>query len=93
MHAPPCSGVSVGMYLTSSTEACYTIARDSKANIIVVENDSQMQKILQVCVCAFIATVITLISPRFYHLQYDCGRYTYVSFVAKLIPDEANIPS
>ena len=42
------SGVSVGLYLTSSPEACYTIAESSKANIVVVENDSQLQKILQV---------------------------------------------
>ena len=49
-----CSGVSVGLYLTSSAETCSTIATDCKAQVIVVENDSQLQKILEVsnlCVC------------------------------------------
>lgn len=41
-------GISVGLYLTSSTETCYNIANDCRAQIIVVENDSQLQKILKV---------------------------------------------
>ena len=42
------SGVPVGVYLTSSTETCCAIACDSKAQVIVVENYSQLQKILKV---------------------------------------------
>jgi long-chain-fatty-acid--CoA ligase ACSBG len=41
-------GVSVGLYLTSSAETCSIIASDCKAQVIVVENDSQLQKILEV---------------------------------------------
>ena len=44
------SGIPVGLYLTSSPETCYSIASDSKAQIIVVENDSQLQKILKVSI-------------------------------------------
>ena len=38
----------MGIYLTSSAETCYSIASDCKAQLIVVENDSQLQKILKV---------------------------------------------
>lgn len=41
-------GQTVGLYLTSTPEACYNVATSSQANIIVVENDTQLQKILQV---------------------------------------------
>ena len=44
----------MGLYLTSSAETCSTIASDCKAQVIVLENDSQLQKILEVgnlCVC------------------------------------------
>ena len=60
MHTHPCthfhththtnSGLSVGLYLTSTAEACFNYASDCKANIIMVENDTQLQKILQVCI-------------------------------------------
>ena len=54
MHEHTCtyihihSGIPVGLYLTSTPEACCTIAQNCKANIVVVENESQLQKILQV---------------------------------------------
>ena len=38
----------MGIYTTNSPEACYFVASDSKANIIVVENKVQLQKILKV---------------------------------------------
>ena len=38
----------MGIYLTSSAETCFSIASDCKAQLIVVENDSQLQKILKV---------------------------------------------
>ena len=43
-----CSGFAVGIYSTNSPEACHYVADDSEANICVVENDAQLQKILQV---------------------------------------------
>lgn len=43
-----CSGFAVGIYTTNSPEACQYVADNSKANIIVVENHKQLQKILQV---------------------------------------------
>ena len=39
-------GLSVGIYLTSNSDTCQYIAHDCQANIIVVENDYQMNKIL-----------------------------------------------
>ncbi|XP_054458438.1 long-chain-fatty-acid--CoA ligase ACSBG2 [Anoplopoma fimbria] len=41
-------GFAVGIYTTNSSEACQYVAENSKANIIVVENQKQLQKILQV---------------------------------------------
>lgn len=43
-----CSGFAVGIYTTNSPEACQYVADNCKANIIVVENHKQLQKILQV---------------------------------------------
>lgn len=37
-----------GIYATNSPEACHYVASDSRANIIVVENQKQLDKILQV---------------------------------------------
>lgn len=37
-----------GIYATNSPEACQYVAVDSRANIIVVENQKQLDKILQV---------------------------------------------
>ncbi|XP_025966642.2 long-chain-fatty-acid--CoA ligase ACSBG2 isoform X2 [Dromaius novaehollandiae] len=41
-------GLAVGIYTTSSPEACYYIAENCGANIIVVENHKQLQKILEI---------------------------------------------
>ncbi|XP_062888157.1 long-chain-fatty-acid--CoA ligase ACSBG2 isoform X1 [Mobula hypostoma] len=41
-------GVAVGIYTTNSPEACHYVANDSEANILVVENSKQLQKILQI---------------------------------------------
>lgn len=41
-------GIGVGMYLTCTPEGCQHVCTSSKANIVVVENDSQLEKILQV---------------------------------------------
>ena len=41
-------GFAVGIYTTNSPEACHYVAADCEANICVVENDVQLQKILQV---------------------------------------------
>ncbi|XP_029909403.1 long-chain-fatty-acid--CoA ligase ACSBG1 [Myripristis murdjan] len=41
-------GIMTGIYATSSPEACQYVASDSKANIIVVENQKQLDKILQI---------------------------------------------
>ncbi|CAL1594148.1 unnamed protein product [Knipowitschia caucasica] len=41
-------GFAVGIYTTNSSEACQYVAENCKANIIVVENQKQMQKIIQV---------------------------------------------
>ncbi|XP_078054539.1 long-chain-fatty-acid--CoA ligase ACSBG2 isoform X1 [Mustelus asterias] len=41
-------GLAVGIYTTNSPEACHYVANDSEANILVVENNKQVQKILQI---------------------------------------------
>ncbi|XP_055077286.1 long-chain-fatty-acid--CoA ligase ACSBG2 isoform X2 [Periophthalmus magnuspinnatus] len=41
-------GFAVGVYTTNSPDACQYVADNCKANIIVVENHKQLQKILQV---------------------------------------------
>ncbi|XP_066512539.1 long-chain-fatty-acid--CoA ligase ACSBG2-like [Hoplias malabaricus] len=41
-------GLSTGIYTTNSPEACQHVAHNSKANIVVVENNKQLAKILQV---------------------------------------------
>uniref|UniRef100_A0ABM5EXM3 Long-chain-fatty-acid--CoA ligase ACSBG1 n=1 Tax=Pogona vitticeps TaxID=103695 RepID=A0ABM5EXM3_9SAUR len=40
-------GIVTGIYTTSSPEACHYIAHDCRANIIVVENQKQLDKIMQ----------------------------------------------
>lgn len=37
-----------GIYTTNSPDACLYVANDSRANVIVVENQKQLDKILQV---------------------------------------------
>ncbi|XP_018415207.1 PREDICTED: long-chain-fatty-acid--CoA ligase ACSBG2 isoform X2 [Nanorana parkeri] len=41
-------GFAVGIYTTNSAEACHYVAENCEANILVVENRKQLQKILQV---------------------------------------------
>ncbi|XP_040894805.1 long-chain-fatty-acid--CoA ligase ACSBG1 [Toxotes jaculatrix] len=41
-------GIMMGIYVTNSPEACWYVASDSKANIIMVENQKQLDKILQI---------------------------------------------
>ncbi|KAK7888867.1 hypothetical protein WMY93_024427 [Mugilogobius chulae] len=41
-------GFAVGIYTTNSPDACQYVADNCKANVIVVENHKQLQKILQV---------------------------------------------
>ncbi|CAG9820082.1 unnamed protein product [Phaedon cochleariae] len=41
-------GIAVGVYTTNSPEACFYCAENSNANIIVVEDDKQLQKILEI---------------------------------------------
>lgn len=43
-----CRGIATGIYTTNSPEACLFNATDSRANVIVVEDDKQLQKILQI---------------------------------------------
>nr|XP_009665460.1 PREDICTED: long-chain-fatty-acid--CoA ligase ACSBG2 isoform X1 [Struthio camelus australis] len=41
-------GLAVGIYTTSSPEACHYVAENCDANVIVVENHKQLQKILEI---------------------------------------------
>ena len=42
------SGLATGIYTTNNPEACQFVCADAGCNIVVVENDIQLQKILQV---------------------------------------------
>jgi len=42
------SGLATGIYTTNNPEACQYVCNDANCNIVVVENDQQLQKILQV---------------------------------------------
>ncbi|XP_030833090.1 long-chain-fatty-acid--CoA ligase ACSBG2 isoform X2 [Strongylocentrotus purpuratus] len=48
MGAMFAGGFGVGVYTTNSAEACQYVAGNCKANVIVVENSKQLQKILKV---------------------------------------------
>ncbi|KAK7121315.1 hypothetical protein R3I93_022413 [Phoxinus phoxinus] len=41
-------GIMAGIYTTNSPDACLYVATDSRANVIVVENQKQLDKILQI---------------------------------------------
>ncbi|KAM4040020.1 long-chain-fatty-acid--CoA ligase ACSBG1 isoform 2-T2 [Anomaloglossus baeobatrachus] len=41
-------GITTGIYTTNSPEACHYVANDCRANVIVVENHKQLEKILQI---------------------------------------------
>ena len=41
-------GFSTGLYTTNSAEACHYILENARCQIVVVENDIQLQKILQI---------------------------------------------
>ena len=43
-----CSGLSAGIYTTNSAEACFHVLSDCEANVVVVENQTQLDKILEV---------------------------------------------
>lgn len=50
------------MYITCEPELCRYVAKHSKANVIVVENQKQLDKILQVTVMRMkIASIITCV--------------------------------
>lgn len=41
-------GFTVGIYVTNNADACKYVALNSQCNVIVVENNQQLKKILQV---------------------------------------------
>ncbi len=45
------SGLAAGIYTTNGPEACHYVANNCQANVLVVEDQKQLDKILQVCVC------------------------------------------
>ena len=65
-----CRGLGVGIYPTSSPEACQFILENSKANIVVVENDKQLQKILEVSLsCDWDTHTLKLIKISDYYIH------------------------
>ena len=47
-------GLATGIYTTNNPEACQYVCHDANCNIVVVENDVQLQKILQVRFVLFV---------------------------------------
>jgi len=43
-----CSGLATGIYSTSFADACWYVAHSARCNVIVVDSDKQLQKILDV---------------------------------------------
>lgn len=41
-------GLGTGIYTTNTPEACFYVAESASCNVIVVDTDSQLQKILQI---------------------------------------------
>ena len=69
----------MGLYLTSSAETCSTIASDCKAQVIIVENDSQLQKILEVgnlCVRACVCVCVCVCMSDSFALVKHCSLFT-----------------
>ena len=44
------SGLSAGMYVTNVPEACWYVLNDCEANVVIVENQKQLDKTLQVSI-------------------------------------------
>ena len=66
-----CRGVPTGIYATNKPEACHFVADNCKANIIVVEDQKQLNKILEVsivlivpdlrmCICICVVTLMSV---------------------------------
>ena len=55
------SGLPAGIYTTNNPEACQYVAHDCKANILVVENQKQLDKILQVGLIDYISSLNDLL--------------------------------
>ena len=45
-----CSGLSADIYVTNGSEACWYVLNHCQANIVIVEDQKQLDKILQVSI-------------------------------------------
>lgn len=43
-----CRGIAAGVYTTNSADACLHVLNNSKANIVVVQDSKQMDKVLSI---------------------------------------------
>lgn len=64
-------GIMTGIYATNSPEACQYVAVDSKANIIVVENQKQLDKILQVSLLKHIKVFTNIIQNTLWYISHS----------------------
>lgn len=51
-------GLATGIYTTNSPEACQYVAANCEANVLVVENQKQLEKILQVSIIIIIISAL-----------------------------------
>ena len=64
-------GLSTGIYTTSNPEECHYILKDCKANIVVVENQKQLDKVLEVA-------IIRIVGPSYFYM---CNNRFVTSFL------------
>ncbi|XP_016287609.1 long-chain-fatty-acid--CoA ligase ACSBG2-like isoform X2 [Monodelphis domestica] len=81
-------GIAVGIFPTNSSQACRFIAENSEANIIMVEDDWQLQKILKIR--QYLNHLKAIVQYKDKLREKMPGLYTWQEFleVGKFVPDE-----
>uniref|UniRef100_T1IGS3 long-chain-fatty-acid--CoA ligase n=1 Tax=Strigamia maritima TaxID=126957 RepID=T1IGS3_STRMM len=79
-------GLPTGIYSTNSADACFHILSDSAANIAVVENETQLEKILSIR--SMLPNLKTIIQYSGKPTQYDILSWENLMLIGKSVPDE-----
>uniref|UniRef100_T1JCU5 long-chain-fatty-acid--CoA ligase n=1 Tax=Strigamia maritima TaxID=126957 RepID=T1JCU5_STRMM len=79
-------GLPTGIYSTNSADACLHILSDSAANIAVVENETQLEKILSIR--SMLPNLKTIIQYSGKPTQYDILSWENLMLIGKSVPDE-----
>lgn len=81
------SGIAAGIYTTNSPEACQHSAEISRANIIVVEDEQQLKKIMQIRANLPLVKAIIQFSgtPSDSSILSVCDNITLIKFILYMI--------